>query len=185
MKNITQYLVYGISWIYLTIVHVSYAQAPITPRFDIDSVNINLMGNVTEYTCGVSSSNLQKEIKLGTVLVKQLSTVGNQSTPVPIRFEMTNCPPSGTLTMSFNGVNDPVNADFLAISNVSNKAENVAIEIRDQDKKRLALGKKSQPFIADSSGKALAIFYANYITTQSSAKAGIANATATFSIEYQ
>ncbi|WP_336932215.1 fimbrial protein [Acinetobacter bereziniae] len=183
--NKTRHLIYGLNLMFLTTLHhVSYAQDP-APRFDTESININLSGNVTEFTCSVASSAPVDKIELGTVLTKELLVAGNQSTPVPIRFELSNCPPNGTVTISFTGTSDPTDVELLAINNTSNKAENVAIEIRDQNKKRLALGQKSNPFIADTSGNALAIFYANYISTQSPAKAGHANAKANFSIEYQ
>ncbi|WP_151776252.1 fimbrial protein [Acinetobacter bereziniae] len=152
---------------------------------ELGRVNIELYGNVTTVTCGVLSSEQDKYIRLGTIATKDLPSVGSQSKATPIPFEMSNCPANGTVTITFEGVRESDNAELLAIDDLVNKAENIAIEIRDQDKKRLALGKKSEDFVVDSNGRVSALFYANYIVTKAQAKAGLANANAQFSIEYQ
>ncbi|ENV91985.1 fimbrial protein [Acinetobacter bereziniae] len=178
MKNIVAFMV-----IFCSSIHQhSNAQ---DSSVELGRVNIELSGNVTTVTCGVLNSEQDKYIHLGTIATKDLPSVGSQSKAIPIPFEMSNCPPNGSVTITFEGVRDSDNAELLAIDDLVNKAENIAIEIRDQNKKRLALGKKSEEFIVDSNGKVSTLFYANYIVTKAQAKAGLANANAQFSIEYQ
>nr|WP_320077519.1 fimbrial protein [Acinetobacter sp. Marseille-Q1620] len=151
---------------------------------ELGRVNIELYGVVTTATCGVLESEQEKYVRLGSVSSKSLSTVGDQSTPVPFQFKMSNCPPDGSITITFDGAKDTENIELLSIEDTASKAENIAIEIRDHDKKRLALGKKSEIFKVDNNGNASALFYANYIVTKGQATAGIANANAQFSIQY-
>ncbi|MBJ8553243.1 fimbrial protein [Acinetobacter bereziniae] len=152
---------------------------------ELGRVNIELSGIVTLATCGVLSSEQDKYVQLGSIASKDLPSVGSQSKETPIHFEMSNCPPNGTVTLTFEGNRDTNNAELLAIDALVNKAENVAIEIRSEDKKRLALGQKSEAFSTNSDGHVSALFYANYIVTKAQAQAGKANANAQFTIEYQ
>ena len=181
MKKITKYIAYIISIYYVSVFQFSHAK---DTNVELGRVNIELSGVVTTTTCGVLNTEQEKYIHLGMITSQSLSSIGSKSTPVPIHFEMSNCPPNGTVTIMFDGRRDRDNRELLAIDNVRNKAENVAIEISNQDKKRLALGKKSEPFTTDNEGRVSALFYANYYVTKSQIEAGIANANAEFSIEY-
>ncbi len=151
---------------------------------ELGRINIELHGVVTTATCGVLESEQEKYVRLGTVGSKSLSTVGDRSTPIPFEFQMSNCPPNGSVTITFDGLKNTENIELLAIADSTNKAENIAIEIRDQDKKRLAIGQKSETFKVDTDGHVSALFYANYIVTKGQATAGTANASAQFSIQY-
>lgn len=181
MKKIAKYTAYTIVMYYLNIAQFSHA---LDRRIELGQTNLELSGTVTTSTCGILSSEQDKYIDLGTVTSQRLVSAGSQSTPVPIHFEMNNCPPNSAITIMFNGTQDQENAELLAIEDRNNKAENIAIEISDQNKKRLALGENSQPFIVDNEGKISALFYANYFATKAQAKAGIANANAQVSIQY-
>lgn len=182
MKKTMRYLTFVIVVNGLNLGQLCYAQ---DSNVELGRVNIELSGIVTLATCGVLSSEQDKYIQLGSIASKDLPSVGSQSKETPIHFEMSNCPPNGTVTLTFEGNRDTNNAELLAIDALINKAENVAIEIRDQDKKRLALGKKSEAISSNANGNVSALFYANYIVTKAQAQAGKANANAQFTIEYQ
>lgn len=151
----------------------------------LDTINLTLSGVVTEKTCGVLSTEQDKYVPLGSIRVGQSMLKGDRSPLVPFRFEMSSCPANGAVTITFTGNQDTVDAELLAIDNIANKAKNVAIEISDKNKKRLALGKKSPSFSTDVNGNASALFYANYLVTQGAAEVGKANAKMQFSIEYE
>lgn len=151
---------------------------------ELGRINIELYGVVTTATCGVLESEQEKYVRLGTINSKSLTATGDRSTPIPFEFNMSNCPPNGSVTITFDGAKDTENIELLAIADGTNKAENIAIEIRDQDKNRLAIGQKSETFKVDTDGHVSALFYANYIVTQGQATAGTANANAQFSIQY-
>ena len=155
MKNIPKYLAYALTLYSLNAYQLSHANDPIQ---ELGRINLELSGIVTTATCGVLSSEQEKYIDLGTVTSKSLASAGSQSTPVPIHFEMSNCPPNGTVTLMFDGARDQENAELLAIEDRSNKAENIAIEISNQDKKRLALGEKN-----DSLHKKKALAFLSYV----------------------
>ena len=151
----------------------------------LDEVNLNLSGTVIEKTCGIDSTLQNKLVEFDKVSIKQLLKVGDQSTPKAFQFDFRNCPANGAVTITFTGQKDTSDTQLLALDNISGKAENVAIEIRDKDKNRIALDKKSQQFITDTNGRATAVFYANYIATKLPVKVGAANAKMQFSIEYE
>ena len=181
MQNRARYIAAATLLCCLNIHQITHAQ---NSNVELGRVNIELSGIVTTATCGVLSSEQDKYIQLGSVASKDLPNIGSQSKPTPIHFEMSNCPPNGSVTITFEGPRNTENAELLALDALANKAENIAIEIRDQDKKRLPLGKKSEAFSTDINGNVSALFYANYIVTKAQALAGIANANAQFSIQY-
>lgn len=180
MKNITKVMISLMLINCLNISNPAYANTSI----ELAKINIELYGVVTTASCGVLESEQEKYVKLGTISSKNLSQTGDQSAPIPFQFEMRNCPPDGSVTIRFDGVKDTDNIELLALENVTNKASNIAIEIRDQDKNRLAIGQQSTRFKVDADGHASALFYANYIVTKGQATAGSANANAQFSIQY-
>lgn len=142
-----------------------------------------LTGNLTMSSCGVLESEKDKKIDMGVVQTKAFQHAGSTSVLVPITLNLANCA-GGVVNVSFSGAGDASNRDLLALDTIANQSKNLAIEIRDTDKSRLALGKTSKPLLADVDGNISAIFYANYISTADDVTAGSANATASFTIEY-
>ncbi|MFX4312841.1 fimbrial protein, partial [Enterobacter sp. 63] len=95
---------------------------------------------------------------------------------------LTGCPP-GAASITFSGKEDGSDSGLLAL-NDSSQASNVAVEIRDRDKTRLALQQASQTVAVDAQGNAELSFYANYIATADNPQPGRADADATFMINY-
>lgn len=180
MKNRTKRIIQLMAMSYFSLSNTTYANT----SGELGKINLELYGVVTTASCGVLESEQEKYVRLGTISSKNLSQTGDQSAAIPFQFELRNCPPDGTVTITFDGVKDTDNIELLALENATNKAENIAIEIRDHDKKRLAIGQVSQNFQVDADGHASALFHANYIVTKGQATAGIANANAQFSIQY-
>lgn len=156
-----------------------------TQAAEVAYTNLYLFGEVTEVSCGVLIGEKDQYIELGTYNTKSLKAIGDKTEPVAIKFNLNGCPAAGSVTMTFTGVKDIENNELLALDTVVNKATNIAIEMSDKNKKRLPLGEKSEKMIGDANGNILATFYANYIVTKSSATAGIANSSATFTINYE
>ncbi|MGU4650757.1 fimbria assembly protein, partial [Escherichia coli] len=102
--------------------------------------------------------------------------------PMPFTLKLTGCPP-GAASITFSGKTDGSDSGLLALNDAST-ANNVAVEIRDADKTRLALQQASQPVTVDAQGNAVLSFYANYIATADSPQPGRADADATFMINY-
>lgn len=182
MQNRMKSLAYFVTLFGLNALHSSYAQ---NHNLRLDSINLTLSGVITEKTCGVLSTEQDKKIELGTIRLGKGMFKGDRSSHVPIPFDVSSCPANGLVTITFTGTSDTVDTQLLAIDNVPKKAKNVAIEISDKDKKRVVLGKKSEPIKADVNGNASLMFYANYLVTKDAAEPGIGNAKMQFSIEYE
>ncbi|MCX5469021.1 fimbrial protein [Acinetobacter sp. A-IN1] len=150
----------------------------------LGKINYELYGVVTISTCGVLDSESEKYVDLGKYATKNLANVGDKSFAVAIPFDLSNCPPNGSVNVTFSGNKDSINNELLAIENNINSAKNIAIEISDNNKKRIPIGLKSENMLVDQNGNLSTLFYANYIVTQNRSIAGLANANAQFTVEY-
>lgn len=148
----------------------------------LGEINIELYGNIVDFTCVAEGSDSDKTVTLGTWPTKQLSTAGSRTQPVPFTLKLTGCPP-GSASITFSGKAEGSDNSLLAL-NDSSAARNVAVEIRDRDKTRLALQQASQAVAVDAGGNAELSFYANYIATADNPQPGRADADATFMINY-
>ena len=148
----------------------------------LGEINIELYGNIVDFTCVAEGSDSDKTVTLGTWPTKQLSTAGSRTQPVPFTLKLTGCQP-GSASITFSGKAEGSDNSLLALNDAS-AARNVAVEIRDRDKTRLALQQASQAVAVDAGGNAELSFYANYIATADNPQPGRADADATFMINY-
>ena len=148
----------------------------------LGEINIQMSGNIVDFTCVAEGSDSDKTVTLGTWPTKQLSTTGSRTQPMPFTLKLTGCPP-GAASITFSGKSDGSNNGLLALNDASTVSR-VAVEIRDADKTRLALQQASQPVSVDAQGNATLSFYANYIATADNPQPGRADADATFMINY-
>lgn len=148
----------------------------------LGEINIELYGNIIDFTCVAEGSDSDKSVTLGTWPTKQLSTTGSRTQAMPFTLKLTGCPP-GAASITFSGKTDPQDPELLAL-NDAGQATNVAVEIRDRDKTRLPLQQASQDVVVDEQGNAVLNFYANYIATANNPQPGRADADATFMINY-
>lgn len=155
-----------------------------TAMNELARTNLDIFGEVTTATCGVVEAEQHKYIDLGVYSTQSLNHVGAKTKPVPIPFRLSNCHPNSPVTLTFSGTRDLSNPDLLALENLPNAAKDIAIELLDQEKKRLPINTKSQSLMADQEGKIVTNFYANYIVTGDSMSPGIANASAEFTVQY-
>jgi minor fimbrial subunit len=107
-----------------------------------------LYGNIVDFTCVAEGSDSDKTVTLGTWPTKQLSTAGSRTQPVPFTLKLTGCPP-GSASITFSGKAEGSDNSLLALNDAS-AARNVAVEIRDRDKTRLALQQASQAVAVDA-----------------------------------
>lgn len=148
----------------------------------LGEINIEMHGNIVDFTCVAEGSDSDKVVKLGTWPTKQLRTAGSRTQPMPFTLKLTGCPP-GSASITFSGKVNGSDSGLLALNDGST-ADNVAVEILDGDKTRLALQQASQPVTVDAQGNAELSFYANYIATADNPQPGRADADATFMINY-
>jgi len=148
----------------------------------LGEINIELYGNIVDFTCVAEGSDSNKSVTLGTWPTKQLNTTGSRTQAMPFSLKLTGCPP-GAASITFSGKVDSRDPQLLALNDAS-QASNVAVEIRDHDKTRLPLQQASQEVVVDAQGNAVLAFYANYIATANNPQPGRADADATFMINY-
>lgn len=147
----------------------------------LGEINIELRGNVVDFSCYVVTADSNKTVDLGRWPTKQLQTAGSTTPPTPFTIQLAGCPP-GSASITFSGPS--VNGSSLLALNDSAMSQKVAIELRDKDRTPLALEKASQYMAVDSNGNATLQFYANYIALADNPLPGSANADATFTINY-
>ncbi len=152
-----------------------------TQGSSLGEINIELRGNVVGLSCVAAPGNENKTVQLGRWATKQLATAGSISALVPFSLRLTGCPP-GSVSIAFSGRAATI-PSLLALSDGST-AGNVAVEIRNSDRQRLALESESQGVSVDSDGNATLQFFANYIAIADNVTAGSADADATFMINY-
>jgi len=148
----------------------------------LGEINIQLYGNVVDFTCVAEGSDANKTVPLGTWATKQLKTAGSKTQAMPFTLKLTGCPP-GAASITFSGKTNAQDTQLLALNDASN-ATNVAVEILDGDKTRLPLLQASREVVIDANGDAELSFYAHYIATANNPQPGRADADATFMINY-
>ncbi|EAT3566096.1 fimbria assembly protein [Salmonella enterica] len=147
----------------------------------LGDINIELRGNVVDFTCAVIAGDSNKSVNLGTWPTKQLHAAGDATPPVAFSLKLEGCPP-GSASITFSGTPTPGTA-LLALADTV-MAQKLAIEIRDGDQRRLPLEQASKAVAIDNNGNASLTFYANYIALADGVQPGVANADATFMINY-
>ncbi|MCU6678109.1 fimbria assembly protein [Leclercia tamurae] len=145
-------------------------------------INIQLYGNIVDFTCVAEGSDSNKTVQLGRWPTRQLSTTGSRTQAIPFTLKLTGCPP-GAASVTFSGIADASDNQLLALNDAS-QARSVAVEILDGTKTRLPLQQASRKVTVDAAGNAELAFYANYIATANNPQPGRADADATFMINY-
>lgn len=148
----------------------------------LGEINIELRGNVVDFTCVAEVGDSNKTVQLGRWPTKQLQQAGNTTQEVPFTLKLTGCPP-GAASITFSGTPDTQDSTLLGL-NGNSQASRVAVEIRDKDRTRLPLEQASQDVVVDALGNATLQFFANYIAMANDPQPGVADADATFMINY-
>lgn len=148
----------------------------------LGNINIQLYGNIVDFTCVAEGSDSNKTVQLGRWPTRQLSTAGSRTQAIPFTLKLTGCPP-GAASVTFSGIADASDTQLLALNDAS-QARSVAVEILDGTKTRLPLQQASREVTVDAAGNAELAFYANYIATANNPQPGRADADATFMINY-
>jgi type 1 fimbria pilin len=87
----------------------------------LGEINIQMSGNIVDFTCVAEGSDSDKTVTLGTWPTKQLSTTGSRTQPMPFTLKLTGCPP-GAASITFSGKADGSNNGLLALNDASTAA---------------------------------------------------------------
>lgn len=150
----------------------------------LGEINIQLTGNIVDRTCIAAPGDVDKTVNMGTWATKQIRNAGDRSREIPFSLSLMGCPGSGKASITFSGTASTSNRELLAL-NGSSSATHIALELRDSNRIRLPLDQASLEMATDANGDATMVFYANYIATANDPQPGIANADATFVINYE
>ncbi len=83
----------------------------------LGEVNIELRGNVVDFTCAVVAGDSNKSVNLGTWPTKQLHVAGDATQPVAFSLKLEGCPP-GSASITFSGTPAPGTA-LLALADTA------------------------------------------------------------------
>ncbi len=149
---------------------------------------IQFNGEIVDAPCSVSPNAANLVVPLGKVSRASMDgAAGKHSTPAQFEIQLTDCSASAKgASVTFSGTPDSIGTDLLAISNsggLSASATGVAVEIRDAEHAKIALGSASPKYFLGVGSNNLR-FEAAYVSTGASVTPGPANATAQFTVNY-
>ena len=153
---------------------------------------INFTGKITETGCkingGVTSA---QDVKLGEVSKTALPAAGDTAATTRFSLVLTECPEDllgKPISVKYDGTPDNINTDYLQLTGAGseNVAEGVAIQLLNDDTSALPLGTSSRPVtISNNAAEETTLnFFARYIATTDTVKAGDANGTVNFTLTY-
>ena len=146
---------------------------------------INFEGEIVDATCSVSPKSQNMTVPLGKVRSSVLAAAGSSSTPSKFTIELLDCDPSKA-KVTFSGPPDADDATLLRLAGGlvgTTQATNVAVEIGDSSGTKIPLGTESGEYTILQGANSLQ-FQAKYVSVKGGATAGIANATAQFTVAY-
>mgnify|MGYP001945539940 FL=1 len=147
----------------------------------LGTININLHGNVVDFSCTVNTADIDKTVDLGRWPTTQLLNAGDTTSHVPSSLRLEGCPP-GSVAIFVTGT-PASDTNLLALDDPA-MAQTIAIELRNSDRSRLALGEASPTEEVDANGNVTLNFFANYRALASGVRPGVAKADAIFMINY-
>lgn len=115
----------------------------------LGTININLHGNVVDFSCTVNTADIDKTVDLGRWPTTQLLNAGDTTALVPFSLRLEGCPP-GSVAILFTGT-PASDTNLLALDDPA-MAQTVAIELRNSDRSRLALGRRGPTEEVDANG---------------------------------
>lgn len=150
---------------------------------------IHFQGEVVNAACAVDAGSIGQTVPLGQVKTTTLATAGNTSSSVGFNIQLNDCDTTvaNQAAVAFTGtaVSSTYNTALALQGSAAGNATNVGVQILDRTGTALAIdGATFSAATTLSDGTVIVPFQARYIAT-GVATAGIANADATFKVQYQ
>lgn len=156
----------------------------------VNGGTVHFKGEVVNAACAIDSESMNQTVQLGQVRSINLAESGQTSSAVGFNIKLNDCATdvATTAAVAFLGTAMGTGADdnILALQNsAAGSAKNVGIQILDRSGQVLSLDGATFSTKTDLiDGTNILPFQARYIAT-GAAEAGIANADATFKVQYQ
>lgn len=150
---------------------------------------IKVTGQVIDFGCTVSTESTDFTVDLMKNSTKQFTCVGDTTPAIPFQIILTDCSDATTgVKVLFSGAADDDNNTLLKLDATTSSAAGMAVEILDGQGRELPIN-SSNTFpnwikIQPKQNNALS-FSARLKTTRMPIRAGLVNATATFTLEFQ
>ncbi len=112
------------------------------------TININLHGNVVDFSCTVNTADIDKTVDLGRWPTTQLLNAGDTTALVPFSLRLEDVL---RVQLRFIYGTPASDTNLLALDDPA-MAQTIAIELRNSDRSRLALGAASPTEEVDANG---------------------------------
>ncbi|CAI1187978.1 fimbrial protein [Serratia quinivorans] len=154
---------------------------------------VNFTGSVTDTACVVDMGGTNVlAVPMGKISKNSFTVAGSVAAATKFTLQLKSCPIATTATVKFDGIAAGGDDKILALTTGSGVATGLGIQLSDKTGAVLPLATSSSSYtLAKSDPNATPptdvndlIFTARYISTAAAVTAGTANATATFSINY-
>lgn len=154
----------------------------------VNGGTVNFKGDIIEAACAVDSESLNQTVELGQVKASVLQAAGDESDAKNFNIKLNNCSVDMAKKVSFSFLGTSIGGGdntVLGLSGATDgSAKNVGIAIFDPSNEKITID--GSEFGAETTlvnGTNIIPFKARYVAT-GTAKAGQANAVASFNIKY-
>lgn len=154
-------------------------------------VTVNLNGGILAQSCNVSSQDLIKNVIFPDLNPKDFNQIGATSAEQPVSIQLVNCTGNvNNLTYQFSGESDDSDSTLLKIIGKGGMSEDIlatglAIEILDENKKKIALNSIQALNKLITSNSYTLDFYLRYKSTSKDIGSGDASSIAYLDIYYE
>lgn len=148
---------------------------------------INFKGEVTDDACVVDTNSQNLTVTLGKVSSSAFTGPGATAVPTKFQLILKDCPVATNAVVKFDGTSVAGDNSLLALTPGTDTAEGVAIQLSDATQQVVNLFESSHPYalVAGVGTKNTLDFVARYKAIGNTVSAGIANASAQFTVVYQ
>ncbi|EAM8400913.1 type-1 fimbrial protein subunit A [Salmonella enterica] len=155
----------------------------------VNGGTVHFKGEVVNAACAVDAGSMDQTVQLGQVRSAKLATAGSTSSAVGFNIQLNDCDTTvaSKASVAFTGTAaDATNNTVLALQgSAAGSATNVGVQILDNTGTALAVdGATFSSPVTLNDGTSILPFQARYYAT-GAATAGIANADATFKVQYE
>lgn len=157
----------------------------------VNGGTIHFTGNIVDAACAVSVNSENQTVKLGEYRTAVFTGAGVTTVPIPFNIILNDCDPSvsSSAAIAFKGQKNVTDSTLLALSaGGDNRVVATGVGIQIKDRNSTVLVPDGTTYSTPETlfkGSNTLLFTANYKSTADSVTAGSANASATFTINYQ
>ncbi|MBT0728466.1 type 1 fimbrial major subunit FimA [Rosenbergiella australiborealis] len=170
---------------------VSVAAQATTSTTVVNGGTVHFKGEIVSAACAVDAGSIDQTVQLGQIRAASL-TSGKTSNPVPFNIQLDDCDPTlvtNGVSLIWSGSTVTGNTQALSVQSASGAtaaATNVGIQILDPRNTLVTFDNSTATTATKLTSKTNVLnFKAQYIAVGGDATAGVANADASFKVQYQ